>query len=71
MVLPRGYRSPDVVYSVVEERKDGEVGPHLATFYSERDAEECIRQLQAEGWGELALDLDVVHRRPSDWQFDR
>lgn len=71
MVLPSGYRDPDIIYSVVSVDSDNEAGPHLATFYSERAAKECIKQLRAEGWGDLALDLDFVHHRTQDWEFDR
>ncbi|HCB04368.1 MAG TPA: hypothetical protein PLZ93_12650 [Nocardioides sp.] len=70
MVLPRGYRCADIVYSVMED-VDGEAATNLGTFYSQKAAEECVEQLRAEGRTGLTLDLKSVYLRPQDWEFNR
>lgn len=72
MVLPRGYRAADDIYSVVVVSGDSDdVGLHLGVFYSQEAAQECITQLKTRGWGDLEISFDSVYYRTQDWDFDR
>lgn len=73
MKLPRGYRSPEIIYQVVSvSDKTDSIDHELAAFDSESDAKKLIEELKAEGGhGNLGINLIPVHARVEDWEFDR
>src|SRR4051794_12227369 len=71
MLLPKGYRAPELVYSVEQQTGEGESVGQLGAFYSERAATRCRSQLEAEGFTNLCINLIPVHVALDDWEFDR
>jgi hypothetical protein len=71
-VLPRGYRSPDAIYTVEWEDAEGNSGGQIGAFYSLQVAEACRAQLaEFEGRTNLVINLLPVHTRLEDWELDR
>ncbi|MFD6163140.1 hypothetical protein ACFWF7_21935 [Nocardia sp. NPDC060256] len=71
MKLPRGYREPELVYSVEWYDEEGRSLGQLGAFFSMEMAEACVAQLEAEGRTDLEINMIGVHTRLEDWQFDR
>jgi hypothetical protein len=71
MLLPKGYRAPELVYAV--EEHDENAGSHgqLGAFFTEQEARNCIAQLEAAGHTDLVINLIPVHLHVQDWEFDR
>ncbi|WP_091237829.1 hypothetical protein [Klenkia soli] len=71
MWLPAGYAEPLITYLVEHfDQRDGEVS-QLGGFFSEREADACIAQLEVEGWIDLRINIVTVHHRVTDWQWNR
>lgn len=71
MRLPRGYRNPEFVYSVVQLDENGDTtGPVFGTFFSEKEAKASIARLEGRGVHDLAINWLPVHSRLQDWEFD-
>lgn len=71
MWLPKGHREPTPVYLVEwPDDRDGSVS-QLGAFSTETAAQECVAQLEREGWTALRINLVGVHERLADWQRDR
>jgi hypothetical protein len=61
MLLPKGYRAAELVYSVEQQNDEGESVGQLGAFYSERTATQCRSRLEAEGFTNLCINLIPVH----------
>ncbi len=71
MWLPSGYKEPFVVYLVQRtDERDGN-SYQLGGFTTERAAAACITRLESEGWRELYINTVPIHKRLTDWQWDR
>ncbi len=71
MWLPKGYRSPEMVYEVEQEADDGSLVNHLGAFFSKQEATALMALLDREGRTNLRINLIPVHQRVADWEFDR
>jgi hypothetical protein len=71
MRLPKGYRSPEFVWEVIQFDTGDKIIAQHGAFFSEEEANACLRQLEAEGLEGLEVNLLAVHGRVQDWQFDR
>jgi len=70
-LFPRGYRAATTAYLVefFDERDSNTI--QLGGFGGLKEAEECLAQLEAEGWRNLRINIVPVHDRLQDWEFDR
>jgi len=72
MLLPMGYRSPELVFAVERYHEELECSRgQLGVFVEEADALACKRQLEAEGRDDIVINHLVVHSSLTDWEFDR
>jgi cell division septation protein DedD len=71
MILPRGYRSPELAYAVEETDERGETPCQLGAFFSLDAAEACLARLESEGFNNLHINMIPIHERLDDWEFDR
>lgn len=70
-LLPKGYETPEDVYLVEWFDERDSSTSQLAGFTTMAAAEECITRLESEGWRELYVNIVALHRRISDWHYDR
>jgi len=71
VLLPKGYREPELVYAVEERDENGHSHRQLGAFFTEREALSCIARLEVAGDSGLVINLIPVHLRIQDWEFDR
>lgn len=71
MRLPKGYRSPEMIYEVVLLGEDDYVITQLGAFFDLRTAERCLAQYDAERRDRMAINFVSVHSRLEDWEFNR
>jgi hypothetical protein len=70
--LPRGYRPPELIYTVEWHDEEGRSLGQAGAFFSEQAAKACLSDLAAgAGGGELVLNMIGVHDRLEDWRWDR
>jgi len=71
MWLPSGYKAPMIVYLVewLDERDQSVC--QFGGFTTEGEAQACIARLEAEGRGDLWINICPIHERLSDWEWDR
>lgn len=72
MLLPRGYRSPESIFSVeiYDEKAECSRG-QVGVFFTEADAAACKRKLEAEGRADIVINYLAAHASVRDWEFDR
>ena len=72
MRLPRGYREPEMIYTVEWHDDEGRSLGQAGAFFSSEAAETCLSELRAgAGQGELVINMIAVHSRLEDWRNDR
>ncbi|GHF17903.1 hypothetical protein [Pseudolysinimonas yzui] len=72
MKVPRGYRSPELIYEVARIADDDHLEGQLAAFDSEPEAKRYFALLEAEGrHGDLILNYVTLHSRLEDWSSNR
>ncbi|MEU9742615.1 hypothetical protein AB0E12_25870 [Micromonospora chersina] len=71
MILPKGYRSPELAFAVEETDEHGESLGQLGAFFSLHAAEACLSRLESEGFTNLHINMIPIHTRLDDWEFDR
>lgn len=69
--LPSGYKAPETVYLVQWRYELADSITTMGGFWTERAAEACLQQLKSEGYDDVWINLETVHDRLSDWQWDR
>ena len=70
--LPRGYREPEMVYTVEWHDEEGRSLGQAGAFFSLQAAERCLAELRTGvGDGELVVNMIAVHSRLADWRYDR